>query len=911
MAEAIIGPLVWRLQELAVGQARALVAVNGDIVRLRDRLMWLQAFLREADAKRRAVSDEVTRVWLLQTRDAVFDAEDALDHFYLRVDMSRFPRWAQPCMRNIVTFTTQIRMRHILSGKIVAINTRLEEIIQNKDRYKMDDMNKEIEVTWKASTSISESQSELGDSQKGYLTLYAELQNKLEKYLTPTDQERKKNNNRPIVISVSGKSGVGKTTLVRNVYKTMVKKNCFDVHAMESFAPHLTAPNILHQIVQQLTEDNKNCPRTKVQEMLADALKGKNYLLVIDGEVSRTEWKNMVTILTTLTPGSTGNRIVHIRFDKPEQQSIYYQECIQLDPLENNNIMALFHERLRSQDQQGDSRYPIILKLKRLLQLDEQYRKLEEYREDICKITEGLPLAVVLLSGLVQTKEFPHEWTEVFKYLISKKSKRLDNLLSLCFDDLPHELKCCYLYFAAFPPNVVLEARNLVCMWMAEGFLTPRVGKTLEKVGYIFLNELIARNLVNPVLADDDNSSTGAMFVSIQNKIHEFLQSEAHEASFLEVHSGDDIPTLTSARRLSLQNYTDKYAALANPLPKLRSIFSQFEQEPKEQDLEVNQTKQCCCTPQQWVTTYKKQKDIKSHIKGLLKGSEFLRVIDLQGIEIGEELPHAIGSVVHLQYLGITSCSLTVIPPSIGSLSGLQTLDVRETNVRKLPLDFWMIKTLRHVFGFTLKLPKQIGSKKHMQTLDSIELDDHEQDLTGTVGNMVHLENLFVWNIAMGNMAALSIALKMLENLRTLALHGQIIPSSVFNTISLRRLKFMKLQGKLKPKSMITSMDVCLPNLSMLLLEKTKVSQLFITKLAELPSLETLALYPGSYKDEHLLFSPSGFVNLKKIKLDVPTTLKTIEIQHGALPVLKELDILSQHHQAKIIAESRITNIIV
>lgn len=64
-------------------------------------------------------------------------------------------------MRYVVTFTTQVPMRRILSKKIMAINTRLEEIIQNKDKYKMDDVNKGIEVTWKASTSISESNSEL------------------------------------------------------------------------------------------------------------------------------------------------------------------------------------------------------------------------------------------------------------------------------------------------------------------------------------------------------------------------------------------------------------------------------------------------------------------------------------------------------------------------------------------------------------------------------------------------------------------------------------------------------------------------------------------------------------------------------------------------------------------------------
>jgi hypothetical protein len=78
MAEAIIGPLVGRLQEIAVGEARALVAVNDDIQRLRDKLMWLHAFLREADTRRRAVSDEITMVWLNQTRDAVFDARTPL-----------------------------------------------------------------------------------------------------------------------------------------------------------------------------------------------------------------------------------------------------------------------------------------------------------------------------------------------------------------------------------------------------------------------------------------------------------------------------------------------------------------------------------------------------------------------------------------------------------------------------------------------------------------------------------------------------------------------------------------------------------------------------------------------------------------------------------------------------------------
>lgn len=58
-------------------------------------------------------------------------------------------------MRYVATFTTQVSMRRKLSAKVKDINSRLEDIIENKDKYKMEDMNKKSELTWKASTSIS------------------------------------------------------------------------------------------------------------------------------------------------------------------------------------------------------------------------------------------------------------------------------------------------------------------------------------------------------------------------------------------------------------------------------------------------------------------------------------------------------------------------------------------------------------------------------------------------------------------------------------------------------------------------------------------------------------------------------------------------------------------------------------
>lgn len=90
MAEAIVGPLVGKLQDLVLSEANALVAVNGDIRSLQDKLMWMQAFLRHADQRRRNTYDELIRVLIKQIRDTAIDAEDAIDLFILKVDLSRY-----------------------------------------------------------------------------------------------------------------------------------------------------------------------------------------------------------------------------------------------------------------------------------------------------------------------------------------------------------------------------------------------------------------------------------------------------------------------------------------------------------------------------------------------------------------------------------------------------------------------------------------------------------------------------------------------------------------------------------------------------------------------------------------------------------------------------------------------------
>lgn len=71
--------------ELAASEAKILLEVGDEMTLLRDRLEWLQAFIRDADRKRRAGTDQLTSVWVRQTRDVSFEAEDTLDEFVYQV----------------------------------------------------------------------------------------------------------------------------------------------------------------------------------------------------------------------------------------------------------------------------------------------------------------------------------------------------------------------------------------------------------------------------------------------------------------------------------------------------------------------------------------------------------------------------------------------------------------------------------------------------------------------------------------------------------------------------------------------------------------------------------------------------------------------------------------------------------
>uniref|UniRef100_A0A0D3HVN5 Brown planthopper resistance protein BPH1/9 n=1 Tax=Oryza barthii TaxID=65489 RepID=A0A0D3HVN5_9ORYZ len=103
-------------------------------------------------------------------------------------------------------------------------------------------------------------------------------------------------------ISVWGMGGIGKTTLIQDVYRNEKIKGMFEKHACVTIMRPFNLNDLLTSLVRQL-QDSK----TSEEKALASILEGKKYLIVLDDVLSTTEWD---VIESHFPATKTGSRIV-------------------------------------------------------------------------------------------------------------------------------------------------------------------------------------------------------------------------------------------------------------------------------------------------------------------------------------------------------------------------------------------------------------------------------------------------------------------------------------------------------------------------------------------------------------------------------------------------------------------------
>ncbi|XP_050251613.1 disease resistance protein RPM1-like isoform X5 [Quercus robur] len=478
--------------------------------------------------------------------------------------------------------------------------------------------------------------------------------------------------------------------------------------------------------------------------------------------------------------------------------------------------------------------------------------ELKSSAEELVRKCDGLPLAIAALGSLMYSKNMS-DWNEIYNSLnwsLSKNPKleAVKSILLLSFNDLPYQLKHCFLYCSLFPEDHEIRRKRLIKLWMAEGFVEQDKRSMPEEVAESYLLELIFRSMLQVVKRNANGRPKRC-------KLHDILRELALSISEREkigvVHVGREEMTECEARRISIHK-TDGEVKSFTSMPKLRSflVFNKM-------------------------------------LKTLPFGSKMLRVLYLEDAPI-DDLPDELFKLFNLRYLNLRGTLVKELPKSVGRLQNLQTLDIRDTKLEVLPCEIGELQNLRHLilhqytgnwndFKFVSgpRTPSNICRLKNLQVVTYLEI---KCDLLKQIRSMTLLTTIVLSNVKAADEVDLCDSIHNMKLMRYLCMDALSSPPT--------NLQKLVLVGKLEK---VPQWFHSLQSLTYLYLHWSRLEEDLLPHIAALPHLGHLSLF-YVYVGKQLCFS-TGFLKLTRLSISNFPQLNEIIIEKGVMPNLKTLQI--------------------
>ncbi|XP_031097068.1 putative late blight resistance protein homolog R1A-10 [Ipomoea triloba] len=420
------------------------------------------------------------------------------------------------------------------------------------------------------------------------------------------------------VIPLVGEGGIGKTTLAKRVYGHPITNAFFQIRAwvVVSQVHNLKEMLIgLLRCILSITSEIYDIDDAQIAEQLCRSLMGQKYLIFLDDIWTTAAWDAIQGCIPENFNGS--DILLTTRFTEVAEYLSTDPYRVAYQTLED--LWEIVSRKVFGQSQCVPREYELIGKR-------------------IVLVCSGLPLAVVLIAGILATaKESLEIWEDVAETL-----NRVDT------------------YYA-------IPVKSLINLWVAEGFLMPHQNMSLEEVAESYLHDLINRSLVqiNELSIDGKVKSC-----KVHDRVHEVCVREAITGNTLCIINDNDAPKASRWLSCQTSHWPITQASYGN----------------------------CTLDNIHYVLYF--GKDVYHSKYNLVYPClKLLRVLDLSFVKWSRGMPSEITDLVHLRYLALRTIG-SLYKFRFFKIKNLLTLIVTSWMEKchlQLPCDTLGLPQLRHL----------------------------------------------------------------------------------------------------------------------------------------------------------------------------------------------------------------------